>query len=137
MFWIRKYLHNQQFSLKFPPFKRQRFTYLLFKTKSVKKVIASSTSSHTSPLRHLILRTIISMNICLRYKNLPKVHFSKEIIRPYYTGWVVQKISHFADPVNLHILHLHQVFIHTINMTLYAAWCTDERALDESCDTQT
>ena len=44
-----------------------------------------------------------------RYNKLPKVHFSKEIIRPYYTGWVVQKISNLLDPMNMHILRIHQV----------------------------
>ncbi|XP_023327576.1 uncharacterized protein LOC111700771 [Eurytemora carolleeae] len=43
-----------------------------------------------------------------RYSKLPKVHFSKEIIRPYYTGWVVQKISNLLDPMNMHILRMHQ-----------------------------
>ena len=44
-----------------------------------------------------------------RYSKLPKFHFSKEIIRPYYTGWVVQKISNLLDPINMHILRMHQV----------------------------
>ena len=38
-----------------------------------------------------------------------KVYFSKEIMRPYYNSWIVQKLSPWRDELDKYILRLDQV----------------------------
>ena len=45
----------------------------------------------------------------------PIFHISKEIIRPYYTGWIINKKSKWRNNVNAHILRFQQV-LHNINI---------------------
>ena len=43
-----------------------------------------------------------------RSKSIPKVYFGKEMIKPYFYGWSVQKESIWKEPINRHILLNHQ-----------------------------
>ena len=42
-------------------------------------------------------------------KTPPYFHISKEVIRPYYHGWITNKISKWKDELDMHILALQQV----------------------------
>ena len=42
-------------------------------------------------------------------KPTPILHFSKEVIRPYYVGWIIKKKSIWNNPINAHILKFQQV----------------------------
>ena len=42
-------------------------------------------------------------------KNPPYFHISKEVVRPYYHGWVYNKVSKWKDDLDMHILFIQQV----------------------------
>ena len=43
-------------------------------------------------------------------KTPPYFHVSKELLRPYYHGWIYNKISKWKDDLDMHILVVQQVF---------------------------
>ena len=44
-----------------------------------------------------------------RDKLPPVFHISKEVMRPYYLGWVIKKKSPWREVINRHILRIQQV----------------------------
>ena len=46
-------------------------------------------------------------------KNPPYFHISKEVVRPYYHGWVYNKVSKWKDDLDMHILFIQQVMKQT------------------------
>ena len=43
----------------------------------------------------------------------PYFHISKEVVRPYYHGWVYNKVSKWRDDLDMHTLFVQQVLTHT------------------------
>ena len=50
----------------------------------------------------------LEQSLIYLYSSKPKA-FSKEMVSPYYVGWMVRQESIWADDLNLHVLMCHQV----------------------------
>ncbi|XP_023345277.1 glutamate receptor 1 [Eurytemora carolleeae] len=50
----------------------------------------------------------VQQNPDLANLSRPPFYFSKELLRPYHSGWVIQKESKWEDDINMHILYCHQ-----------------------------
>ena len=46
-------------------------------------------------------------------KTPPYYHISKEILRPYYHGWICNRVSKWKDDLDMHILFIQQVMKQT------------------------
>ena len=44
-------------------------------------------------------------------KHTPIYHISKEVIRPYYLGWIIKKKTLWRNIINDHILRIQEVIL--------------------------
>ena len=84
-----------------------------FKENSMKEVLLQ-TKVYTEETHALLDKFEVVTYLVLRnpwYKNKtpPYFHISKEVVSPYYHGWICNKISKWKDDMDMHILSLQQV----------------------------
>ena len=78
------------------------------------KTLIYTEGTHSVQMTPALVGNAVSSDPWYKDKPSPIFQLSKEVLRQYYLGWVVNKVSPWREKLDMHILRIQQVFTYKL-----------------------